>query len=321
MSTGAPKTMICQASDCRKEFPAPVRAQGGGRPSKYCSATCRSRDWARNNGDKVAQAADRYDAKVESKEQKKRRTRKASLARYGVTQEWFEEQLARQRNTCLGCGAHITEETARIDHNHTTGGVRGLLCDPCNWALGHVKDSPETLRRLMAYLRRDISKPMVYIGGALKSTTVTAVAATLRGLGYDAMDEWITPGPEADRFLHEYEMQRGRGYAESVMHSRAVENTVLFDKSFIDMADAFVMVQPCGKSAHLELGYAAGQGIPTFILLDGDPERFDVMPALAGKVVDTLAALVVELSALQNIPRVQRQQFNTPCPAQQQDLW
>ena len=49
-------------------------------------------------------------------------------------------------------------------------------------------------------------------------------------------------------------------------------------------AEALVLVMPCGRSAHLEMGYAAGAGIPTIILMsDGEPAlmyrmatRFDI---------------------------------------------
>lgn len=283
--------MVCQAGGCGKEFLAPVRAQGGGRHSKFCSPACRSRDWARNNPEKRAVTLDRYESQAETVIAKATRNRKAKLNKYGVDQNWFDAQLSRQRGACLGCGAHITEETARIDHDHATGKVRGLLCDSCNWALGHAKDSPHILRRLMAYLHRDIDKRLIYVGGALKNNNICAVADRLRSAGYDAMDEWITPGPDADSFLHAYSRGRGLSYTETI-RGRAVENILLFDRSFIDMSDAFVMVLPCGKSAHLELGYAAGRGIPTFILMEEEPDRFDVMPAMAGTVVRTVDELV-----------------------------
>jgi hypothetical protein len=41
----------------------------------------------------------------------------------------------------------------RIDHNHSTGKYRGLLCDNCNIGLGHFKDSPELLRKAIRYLK------------------------------------------------------------------------------------------------------------------------------------------------------------------------
>ena len=39
-----------------------------------------------------------------------------------------------------------------VDHDHETGKVRGLLCNGCNIAIGYAKDSPETLRRMAAYI-------------------------------------------------------------------------------------------------------------------------------------------------------------------------
>ena len=44
------------------------------------------------------------------------------------------------------------------------------------------------------------------------------------------------------------------------------------DHAAMEWADAFVMVLPCGKSAHLELGWACGAGKPSFILMENDDE-------------------------------------------------
>ena len=41
-----------------------------------------------------------------------------------------------------------------VDHNHTTGDVRGLLCTNCNAALGLLKDSPRLLRTAATYLEQ-----------------------------------------------------------------------------------------------------------------------------------------------------------------------
>ena len=39
-----------------------------------------------------------------------------------------------------------------FDHDHITGEFRGWLCYHCNTALGYVRDSPDTLRKLARYL-------------------------------------------------------------------------------------------------------------------------------------------------------------------------
>jgi hypothetical protein len=40
-----------------------------------------------------------------------------------------------------------------VDHCHTTGAVRGILCHHCNLLLGHAKDAEDTLLSAVTYLR------------------------------------------------------------------------------------------------------------------------------------------------------------------------
>ena len=51
---------------------------------------------------------------------------------------------------CETCGGRTTRMA--IDHNHKTGVTRGLLCSNCNTALGLLRESPDTINRLLAYL-------------------------------------------------------------------------------------------------------------------------------------------------------------------------
>lgn len=79
-------------------------------------------------------------------------------------------------------------------------------------------------------------------------------------------------------------------YLKALEHERSIEG---FEADFAAMkrADTFVLVLPCGRSAHLELGWAVGAGKRTAILLDG-PE---VVPELMYKMVDYLATSVHDL--------------------------
>ncbi|MCI0561413.1 MAG: endonuclease VII domain-containing protein [Nitrososphaera sp.] len=52
-------------------------------------------------------------------------------------------------NACQVCGS--TKKIC-VDHNHTTGVVRGFLCDSCNVILGRAGDNAERLRRLAEYI-------------------------------------------------------------------------------------------------------------------------------------------------------------------------
>src|SRR5712691_2587507 len=85
------------------------------------------------------------------------------------------DMLIRQHFRCLGCQYPITT-SACVDHDHKTKRIRGLLCRPCNLALGNAKDDAATLRRLTAYLDYDRTKIGVYLIGALKNPSVGEVA-------------------------------------------------------------------------------------------------------------------------------------------------
>lgn len=77
--------------------------------------------------------------------------------KYGITQADYDALLTAQNGLCAVCRKPevIKDRPLRVDHDHKTGRVRGLLCHHCNVALGHFKDDPQLLRAAMEYL--DIS--------------------------------------------------------------------------------------------------------------------------------------------------------------------
>ena len=70
-----------------------------------------------------------------------------------------------------------------------------------------------------------------------------------------------------------------------------------FVRSNLDASDAAVLIWPAGKSGHLELGYMAGKDKLTYIVIDGEPERFDVMLNFADKVFTNYEDLIAELNS------------------------
>ena len=63
-------------------------------------------------------------------------------------------------------------------------------------------------------------------------------------------------------------------------------------------AEALALVMPCGRSAHLEMGYAAGAGIPTIVLMsDGEPE---LMYRMATRFATDLDGVVESLKAIES---------------------
>ena len=75
------------------------------------------------------------------------------LKKYGLTTESYSTFLDKQNNCCALCLKQFTS-TPHIDHDHTTGKVRGLLCYPCNSGLGQFEDDIERLQRAISYLKQ-----------------------------------------------------------------------------------------------------------------------------------------------------------------------
>jgi DNA repair exonuclease SbcCD ATPase subunit len=75
--------------------------------------------------------------------------------RYGLTTEERTEMLEKQSGMCPICGCDLrtlSSNKVHVDHCHATGDVRGLLCNGCNWGLGHFIDDPVRIRRAATYI-------------------------------------------------------------------------------------------------------------------------------------------------------------------------
>jgi len=73
-------------------------------------------------------------------------------ARRGITPEQLVDRYERQEGCCAICKVEVELSDSAIDHNHTTGEFRGVLCRQCNRALGMFKDSPIILLSALEYL-------------------------------------------------------------------------------------------------------------------------------------------------------------------------
>lgn len=80
--------------------------------------------------------------------------RNQNLKRYGLDHEAFEQMLALQGGVCAICKSPEPGGKGKfhVDHCHSTDRVRGLLCNGCNIALGHMHDDPVRLREAALYL-------------------------------------------------------------------------------------------------------------------------------------------------------------------------
>lgn len=85
----------------------------------------------------------------------KRRVNKITK-QYRVTEEFLQEIMNNQLGCCAICNESLVSPSSaasyHIDHNHTTGEVRGLLCSKCNFLLGFALDNKDILSSAVSYL-------------------------------------------------------------------------------------------------------------------------------------------------------------------------
>ena len=81
----------------------------------------------------------------------------------GMSVERYEAMLAEQSGGCAICGATEEANGRRlcVDHDHSSGEVRALLCDSCNVGLGRFNDNPKLVRRALNYLEAHAMKAVV----------------------------------------------------------------------------------------------------------------------------------------------------------------
>lgn len=78
--------------------------------------------------------------------------------KFGIGLHQYQLMYEAQDGKCYLCGFPEGRNLA-VDHCHSTGDVRRLLCSRCNQALGLFKDNPEVLRKAATYVETAFSLP------------------------------------------------------------------------------------------------------------------------------------------------------------------
>lgn len=79
--------------------------------------------------------------------------KKRRVSKHGMSIDEFDALYIKQEKRCAICEKTLEERGACIDHCHSTGKVRGLLCANCNAGLGFFQDSQASLLSAVEYLR------------------------------------------------------------------------------------------------------------------------------------------------------------------------
>jgi hypothetical protein len=97
----------------------------------YCSQQCCQKSWNKANPDKRKWYVKKW--------------------KYGVGEAEWNALFEAQGNRCAICRTTEDEQWS-LDHCHSTGEPRGVLCRACNVGIGQLKDDPNIVRAALAYL-------------------------------------------------------------------------------------------------------------------------------------------------------------------------
>lgn len=142
---GRPKTSTCPR--CKRR---PRQIYSSGCVGTYC-LEC----------DRAYQKKHYHNLSGHDKQERLKKTRKwgkdhqyeLRLSRYGLTQAGYDTLVTKQKGACPICGRSLFGNgQTKIDHDHRTGKVRGVLHHKCNILLGMADDNPDRLRAAIRYL-------------------------------------------------------------------------------------------------------------------------------------------------------------------------
>ena len=80
--------------------------------------------------------------------------------KYNITRKEYLEMFTAQGGNCAICLTNQIEFEKRlfVDHCHTTGKIRQLLCSSCNSVLGFAKENPTILQNAINYIKKHNGK-------------------------------------------------------------------------------------------------------------------------------------------------------------------
>lgn len=131
----------CVRCGCEKPIEQFSWRNGG----KYRKSRCR-----------ICEAARSKEWRTKNPEKQQALNRKNGLRiHHGISLEVYNKMLADQDGCCAICGDEPTNPNRplAVDHDHSTGQTRKLLCDRCNPGLGYFQDSIKRLQSAIRYLK------------------------------------------------------------------------------------------------------------------------------------------------------------------------
>lgn len=149
----------------------------------------------------------------------------------------------------------------------------------------------------------------IYVASSWRNEGQQELVRILRNFGHEVYD-FKNPAPGQKGFSWK---QVGFGqtdfydgppdldqYLKALAHPVAIEG-FRFDKDAMDWADTFVLMLPCGRSAHLEAGWASGAGKAVHVLLSQDKFEPELMYLLCSSISTTVDDLIANIDGRMGI--------------------
>jgi len=144
-----------RCADCGEVKPISVfHVRKSGYVYSYCNPcnTRRAVGWSSDNRERKT-ANERERVARDPKQETETRRKAHYKRRYGISYDEVRSILIKQNFRCDICEVGLSEDNLVVDHCHTGGRVRGLLCNKCNISLAPI-ERPGFLDAALAYLER-----------------------------------------------------------------------------------------------------------------------------------------------------------------------
>lgn len=136
----------------------------------------------------------------------------------------------------------------------------------------------------------------IYVASSWRNKQQPQIVETLRVLGFEVYD-FRNPAPGDHGFgWHQCatpeQLRSPEEFAGKVLVHPIAQSAFAKDMGALSGADVTVLVLPCGRSAHLELGWAAGHGQKTIVLLDNPMSEPELMYLACNAICSDLGQVV-----------------------------
>lgn len=140
----------------------------------------------------------------------------------------------------------------------------------------------------------------IYVASSWRCSRQQNVVAALRDAGHGVYD-FRNPAPGDHGFgwrqcATAEQLKNPRLFRDEVLSQQVARDAFAKDMCALRASEATVLVLPCGRSAHLELGWATGHGQRTLVLLDDPMSEPELMYLMNSRICTSIAEVVTDLA-------------------------